>query len=123
MTWFILSLLSIFVLAIAELTQQYLLNAKNSFDEKSSTVFTLLFQSLMVLPFIFIFGEAHDIFSVFSHAILPKILLVTFISYFSIICYFKSFRVKNISISTIFTSFSAIVSTSLGIRFSWQSFL
>jgi len=121
MTWFFLSLLSIFAIATAELTQQHLLNAKNSLDEKSSTVFTLLFQTLVVFPLIFIFGEAHNIFSVFDRDILPKILLVTFISYFSIIFYFKSFKVKNISVSTIFVSFSAIVSTFLGIIFFSES--
>ena len=121
MTWFTLSILSIFVLAGAELTQQYLLNLENAFTARASAVLTFLFQSLLAIPFLFIFGVADQVFAIFNPAIFPRVLLVTFISSISMVLYLKSFQVKNISISTIFISFSAIVSTSLGIIFFSES--
>ncbi len=115
MTWFIFSLFSVFALATAELTQQYLLNLKNAFSARASAVLTFLFQSIITIPFLFVFGVSDQFFSVFNPAIFPKVLLVSFISSIAMVFYLKSFRVKNISISTIFISFSAVVSTVLGI--------
>ncbi len=121
MTWFIFSLLSILALATAELTQQHLLNLKNGFNARTSAVLTFLFQSLIAIPFLFIFGLSDQIFSIFNQDIFPRVLLVTFISSIAMILYLKSFKVKNISISVIFISSSIIVSTFLGIIFFSES--
>lgn len=121
MTWFALSILSVFALAIAELMQQHLLNIKNAFTPRVSVILTFLFQSLLVIPFIFIFGITDQFFSIFNLEIFPKFFLVTFLSSLASLFYLKSFRVKNISISLIFVSFSAIVSTFLGIIFFSES--
>ncbi len=121
MTWFVFSLLSVFALALGELTQQHLLNLKNAFNVRTSAVLTFLFQSLLTIPFLFIFGLANQIFSIFTPTIFPKIILVSFLGSISMLFYLKSFKVKNISISTIFTSLSAIVSTTLGIIFFSES--
>ena len=115
MTWFVLSLLSIFALATAELVQQHLLNLKNAFDARTSAVLTFLVQAILTIPFLFIFGVANQIFSVFVPAVFPKVLLVSFLGSVAMVFYLKSFQVKNISLSVIFVSFSAIVSTGLGI--------
>lgn len=121
MTWFTFSILSIFALAVAELTQQHLLNMKNAFGERASAVLTFLVQSIITIPFLFMLGISNQVFSIFNPTIFPKVLLVTFISSISMVLYLKSFKVKNISISAIFISFSAIVSTSLGIIFFSES--
>ena len=121
MTWFIFSLLSILALATAELTQQHLLYLKNGFNARTSAVLTFLFQSLIAIPFLFIFGLSDQIFSIFNQDIFPRVLLVTFISSIAMILYLKSFKVKNISISVIFISSSIIVSTFLGIIFFSES--
>jgi hypothetical protein len=114
MTWFYLSLLSVLALATAELTQQHLLNLKNAFDARASSVLTYFFQSLLTIPILFAFGLSDQIFSVFDLTTLPKVLLVTFISSIAAVFYLKSFKVKNISISAIFTSLSVLVSTFFG---------
>lgn len=121
MTWFTFSILSIFALAVAELTQQHLLNKKNAFGERASAVLTFLVQSIITVPFLFMLGLSNQVFSIFNLTIFPKVLLVTFISSIAMVLYLKSFRVKNISISTIFIAFSALVSTSLGIIFFSES--
>lgn len=121
MNWFILTIFSIFALATAELAQQHLLNIKNAFNERTSAFLTLLFQSIITIPLIFVFGLTDGIFSIFNPSLFPRFLFVTFISTIATLLYFKSFKVKNISISSIFTSFSTIVSTILGIIFLSES--
>ncbi|NTW15648.1 MAG: hypothetical protein HGA38_04775, partial [Candidatus Moranbacteria bacterium] len=121
MTWFVLGLLSVLALAAAELTQQHLLNVKNAFTERTSAVLTFLFQSIFVLPIILLSGIADQLFSVFTPSVFPKAFSATLIASFAMVFYLRSFKVKNISISTIFTSFSVVVSTSLGIVFFSES--
>ncbi len=121
MIWLTLSILSVLALAAAELTQQHLLNLEDPFDPRTSSVLTFLFQSFLTVPFIFILGIEKQIFSIFNLAIFPRVLLVTFISSIAIVFYLKSFKVKNISISSIFISFSVIVATFLGIIFFSES--
>lgn len=117
MTWFIFSLSSIFALALAELTQQYLLNLKDGFSPRVSTVLTYLIQAILVFPIIIILGNQKDLFTIFQPEIFPKVLVVTVIATFAMMLYLKSFKVKNISLSTIFLSSSIIVSTTIGIIF------
>jgi drug/metabolite transporter (DMT)-like permease len=121
MTWFILTLLSVSALATAELTQQYLLNSKNAFSPRASAVLTFLFQSILAVPVLLLAGLNREIFSIFSVAVFPKILLVSFLGSILMIFYLKSFQVKNISISVIFQSLSMIVATILGIIFFSES--
>ena len=121
MTWFVLGLLSVLALATAELTQQHLLNVKNAFTERTSAVLTFLFQSVFVLPILFLSGKAGQFFSIFAPSVLPRVCIVTLLSSFAMVFYLRSFKVKNISISAIFTSFSVVVSTVLGIVFLSES--
>jgi drug/metabolite transporter (DMT)-like permease len=115
MTWFIFSLLSITALAIAELTQQYLLNLKGGFSERTSAVITFIFQAILVVPFIIFTGLHREIINAFELSIFIKILSATLLGSFAMLFYFKSFKVKNISISTIFMALSIIVTTLFGI--------
>lgn len=117
MTWFTLSLMSVFALAAAELTQQHLLNAKNAFNERASAVFTFLFQSLLTLPIIFLFSLQGELLNIFHRDTIFKLFAVSVVGSVAMVFYLKSFKVKNISISTIFVSGSTIVSTTLGIIF------
>ena len=117
MTWFTLSLMSVFALAAAELTQQHLLNAKNAFNARASAVFTFLFQSLLTLPIIFLFSLQGELLDIFHRDTIFKLFAVSAVGSVAMVLYLKSFKVKNISISTIFVSGSTIVSTTLGIIF------
>lgn len=121
MSWFILCLLSVFALAIGELTQQHLLKGKNSFNPRASAVLTFLFQFAVTVPLILFTPLRDEVFSVFKLNILPQLIVVTIISSLGMIFYLKSFQVKDISLSTIFISSSAIVSTFLGIIFFKES--
>ncbi len=115
MTWFIFSLSAVLALAVAELTQQHLLNKNNAITPKTSVVLTFLVQSLITIPFILFTPLRYEMFEMFDLNILFRVILVVLIGLFGNIFYFKSFQVKNISLSVIFISFSVIVSTSLGI--------
>ncbi len=117
MNWFAFSLLSIGALAVAELTQQHLLNKENGIDERTSTVLTFLVQAVFTLPIILLTDLKYSVFTVFSPDLLPYIIFVTVIATFGIGYYLKSFKVENISISAIFVSFSVVISTTLGIIF------
>jgi drug/metabolite transporter (DMT)-like permease len=119
--WFYLSLFSVVALATAEISQQYLLNRKNAFSPRTSSVLTSLSSSLIILPVIFLFGFQNQLLAIFEPVLFSKLLVVAFISSIAAIFYFKSFQVKNISISAIFVSFSVIVSTLFGIIFLAES--
>lgn len=121
MVWFYLSILSITALACGELLQQNLLNAKRAFNERTSAVVTYVLESLLTVPVVLFSSLRNQIFSIFEPNVFPKVLLVTGISAIATIFYFRSFRVKNISFSTIFISGSAVISTILGIIFFHES--
>lgn len=121
MTWFIFSLSSIFALALAELTQQYLLNLKDGFSPRTSGVITFAIQSIAVLPLIFIFGFGNEFLSIMNKEVFIKMTIGSLLASIAMIFYLKSFQVKNISLSTIFLSCSVIVSTTLGIIFFGES--
>lgn len=115
MHWFAFSLISIFALAVAELTQQHLLNLKNPLSPRTSGVLTFLTQSIFAFPIIFLMGLSGQILSPFHLAVVIPIITVAFVASVAMIFYFKSFQVKNISFSTILISLSVVVSTTLGI--------
>lgn len=115
MHWFAFSLISIFALAVAELTQQHLLNLKNPLSPRTSGVLTFLAQSIFAFPIIFLMGLGGQILNPFYSAVVIPIIAVAFVASVAMIFYFKSFQVKNISFSTILISLSVVVSTTLGI--------
>ncbi len=115
MTWFYLSLLSVFTLAAAELTQQKLLNTKDAVSERTSAVLTFFLEGLFVLPFILLTPLRSEFLDIFKPEVRYNVIAVTIIGAFAMVFYLRSFKVKNISISTIFVSASTLVSTSLGI--------
>lgn len=114
MTWFTFSLISILALATAELVQQYVLN-KEEIDEKVSGILTFLLLSLLTLPIIAFSSYKNQFFDIFKVETLPYFLIDTVLATTGLYFYLKSFKVKNISISTIFISLSVVVSTTLGI--------
>lgn len=121
MSWFSFAIFSIFALALAELTQQHLLNLKNGFTARASAVLTFAFQGVLVVPLLFLLGLENQIFSFFGTSVWQRIFLVTFLASIGMIFYLKSFRVKNISLSAVLISSSVIVSTILGIIFFSES--
>ncbi len=122
MSWYLFSILSVFALAAAELTQQFLLNKKNSINERTSAVLTFLVQSAFTIPFL-IFSPLHkQIIEVFNPHIFLRLVAVTSIAALGMILYLRSFKVKNISLTVVFGSASVVVSTTLGIIFSKKGF-
>ncbi len=121
MNWFLFSVLSIFFLAISEIIQQYLLNLKDAFSPRVSATLTFLVQSFIALLLLFVFNIEDQIFLIFDFSIFLKLLLVSFLSSISMILYLKSFKVRSISFSLIFVSFSVVISTLLGIIFFSES--
>lgn len=121
MSWFYFSIFSIFALAVAELTQQHLLNLKDGFSENASVVLTFAFQFILAFPMLFLFGLEDQIFSVFKTPIWQQTLVCTFIAAIAMVFYLKSFKVKNISLSAVLISSSVLVSTFLGIMFLAES--
>lgn len=117
MSWFALSLFSVFALATAELSQQYLLNKKNGFSAPVSLVLTVLVVAIFCFPVILFTGKLTEISLLFSNSVSLFVVLSGFLGALSTQFYFRSFQVKNISVSTIFISLSAVVSTFLGILF------
>jgi len=122
MNWFIFSLLSIVALALAELVQQHLLNNENPIEERSSGVFTFLFQAIVISPLLLLTDLRHELFTVFAPIVLPYTLTIGLIASFAMVFYLRSFKVKNLSISTLFMSSSIVVSTLLGILIFSESF-
>ncbi len=117
MNWFIASIASVGALALAELTQQHILNSKNEIDERVSGVLTFFFQSVLTLPIIYFLGLQGRFFELFHGSVTLNLFAVTLVGTAGTFFYLKSFRVENISYSSIFVSLSAIVSTTLGIIF------
>ncbi len=116
MSWFSLSLFAVFALAAAELTQQHILTKKASvFPPRTSAVLTLLVQSVITIPIIILAGKGAEVIFLLQSPLFPRVLLVNAITSVAMVWYLSSFRVKNISISTIFVSFSAVVATAIGI--------
>ena len=123
MSWFIFTLLSITSLAVAELIQQKILRSKeNEIDERSSTVLTYFFPIILVLIFILFTRHRAELFSVFDQGVFSYLLLASFTASLGVFFYLKSFNAKNICFSLVFMSFSAVVSTILGIIFLNESF-
>lgn len=122
MSWFGFSLISIFALAVAELTQQHLLNKKNAISERVSLSLTFLTQAFFTFPIIMLTSLRREFFSVFTSGMFPIIAFSTLVGSIAMIFYLRSFKVKNISISTILISLSVVVSTTLGIVFFNESF-
>lgn len=120
MSWFAFSLVSVFALALAELTQQYLLN-KKAFDEITSAVLTFFFQAVFTIPIIFLLGLQNEFFIVLSPEILPFLIIVGIASSAGVVYYLKGLTVQNISISGILVASSVAVSTTLGILFFAES--
>ena len=117
MSWFFLSIGSIIALAIAELSQQKILNDKNAISPRASLVLTWAIQAVFAFLVILISNQGHEIIGFFNDVNLYLLALLLILSYFSNYFYFKSFQVKNISISVIFISTSIFVSTSIGMLF------
>jgi drug/metabolite transporter (DMT)-like permease len=115
MNWFFFCALSVFALAVAELTQQYLLNRKGfEIDERVSGFLTFFIPACLMAPFVFIYYRA-EVFLLMSPIILPYFLGACIAGAFGTTFYLRSFKVESISYSVILVSSSAIFSTILGI--------
>lgn len=122
MNWFYFSALSVSCLAFAEITQQYILQSRKYFNERTSAVLTFFMQALFTSPIILIIPTLrNNLLNILDPSTLPYLLLMSFLSSLAMILYLRSFKVENISISTILLSLSIVVSTTLGIVFFGES--
>lgn len=117
MSWYIFSLCAAVFLGLAELTQQHLLRNSKEVNERSSGVLTFFFQALLTIPFIFIFHLEEDVYLILRWSSIFWFLASTFIASIAMVYYLRSFKVTSISFSCIFISWSAVISTILGIIF------
>lgn len=116
MSWFSYSIFSILFLAGAELIQQHILTEKHGVSGRASAVLTFLVQSLLALPLIFILGIGDEWFSaLFNSKVILQMLGVSILGSIGMVFYLNSFKVKDISVSVVFISLSAVISTVLGI--------
>ncbi len=120
-TWFFLSLISVIAISGADLLQQHLLQIKDPLNERASTVLVLLVQSFLSLPLIFLLGLHTELVKLLDLQLFLKFLLVAVIGSSGVLLYFRSLKVKNISLSVILAMFSVVVSTTLGIVFFQES--
>jgi len=114
MSWFVFTLISVIALAAAEILQQRILN-KEKIDEAVSAFITFFTQAIVALLIILLSKDRYRLFDVFDTNVMPYMLLGSILATFGLMFYMKSFKVKNISISVIFISLSAVVSTVMGI--------
>lgn len=114
MNWFVFSLLSIFALASAELFQQRLLNARHALSERTGASLTFTLQSFFAFIIVLATPLRTPLSSVIDRSLFIRLLVVTLIGAIGSIFYFRSFKVKSISLSNIFISGSVIISTLLG---------
>jgi len=115
MNWFFFCALSVFALAAAELTQQYLLNKKDrEIDERVSGFLTFFIPACLMAPFVFIHYRT-ELFLLLQPNMLPYFLGACIAGAFGTTFYLRSFKVESISYSVILVSSSAIFSTILGI--------
>lgn len=121
MTWFSYNLLSVLALASAELCQQHLLVTSKQMDARTSAISTFFVQAILALAMVFLLGLNTQLAQVFSPKTLPLLLSVCLIGSVAMVFYLQSFKVKSISFSLIFISWSAVVSTALGIVFLSES--
>jgi drug/metabolite transporter (DMT)-like permease len=120
-TWFFLSLISVIAISGADLLQQHLLQVKDPLNERASTVLILLVQSFLSLPLIFLLGLHTEFAKLLDLQLFLKFLLVAAVGSSGVLLYFKSLKVKNISLSVVLAMFSVVVSTTLGIIFFHES--
>lgn len=115
MTWFIFCLLSIFVASIADLSQQRFFKETHSLDDLTSTVVILTVECFLAFPVIWLLGLQDQLKIAFMSSLLIDLILISLLGTAGTIFYFRSLRVKNISVSIILGMFSVVVSTTLGI--------
>lgn len=120
-------MISVVAVTVADLAQQYLLQTKEPLSERASGVIVLLIQSCLALPLVFLFNAQADLLKLDDPKLLIQFLLVALVGSTAVIFYFKSLKVKNISLSIILAMFSIVITTVLGIilfdeSISWLKF-
>ena len=113
MFWFIAALSSVIALALAELAQRHLLR-KEGVGELSSGVFTFLLQSALGTTTAILFLAPGSLLTIFQGRRFIWLLIVSCIGSVAMRLYLRSLKASSISLSSIFGSWSAVVSTALG---------
>jgi len=120
--WFLFALLSAVSLGVSELLQQKILNHKTEkFSAIESGFFVILIQLILFIPVVIILNLKINIFSYLDFKNVLLIIATGFIAWPATCFYLKSFEVKNISLSTIFSSISMVTSVFLGYLFLGES--
>ncbi len=118
-TWLILTLSSIFVLAVAEIAQKTALTKTENISAEANNFVVWIVQGTLALLYVFIFKIAWP--EVFSVGEILKLVALGIIYFWAGTLYYSSYKEGSISISTVLGSLSIIVSTTLGIVFFQES--
>jgi drug/metabolite transporter (DMT)-like permease len=115
-TWFIFTLLSISVLAIAEISQKISMTKKEDISAEANNFVAWSIQGIFALIWFFLGSNTintNDLDLEFG----IKLLILATVYFIAGTAYYSSYKGNSISISLILVTISVIVSTTLGIIF------
>ena len=112
-TWFLLALLSLTALAVAELTQKHLMSHKVDISAEANNFIVWTLQGILAFLFVIIFPV--DIPTTVTTSLIIQLFILGAIYFWAGTFYYTSFKHGSASVSIIIASISIAVSTLLGI--------
>ncbi len=117
--WFILTIVSVTILAFAEIAQKVALNRKDDISAEANNFGVWIFQGTLALIYVFLFTK--PIFPTLTIDLLVKMFALGSIYFWAGTLYYTSYKGGAASVNSILVSSSIIVSTALGIIFFHES--
>ena len=118
-SWFILTIISIVVLASAEIAQKIALTRKDDISAEANNFVVWLIQGVMALGYLLFVGPQS--LPIFSVSLLFQLLILGSVYFWAGTLYYSSYKNGSVSINSVLVSSSIIVSTVLGIIFFGES--
>lgn len=116
--WLVYVLLSVVVMAGAEISQKISMNAPENISSETNNFVVWLMQSLFGFVIFFLFSD-HNTY--FPASLLPKLLILGIIYFWGGTLYYSSYKGSSAGLSTILGTISIVMSTSLGVIFFHES--
>jgi drug/metabolite transporter (DMT)-like permease len=114
-TWFILTISSIIVLAVAEIAQKVAVTRKDNISAEANNTIVWFVQGVLSLIYFLIF--AYTPIHALSVGVIIKLLLMSSVYFWAGTLFYTSYKTGSASVNSILLSSSVIVSTILGIIF------
>lgn len=114
-TWFILTLSSVIVLAVAEIAQKIAVTRKDNISAEANNTIVWFIQGLLSISYYLVFVRAD--LPLLTVATFIKLLIVSSIYFWAGTLFYTSYKTGSASINSILLSSSVIVTTILGIIF------